>query len=191
MLPPILKHVKPRVATYLFPPYVPSSVIRRLSQPPFREGRGHVVGGASRHTGVGDRSGSGSGNDTGGRSHAHSNSRPLRDLSLRGVRVTSDAAAITSASSSQSSSSSPPSSPLLLSGGKPLPVCCNNSRLGLVAASSQRQGKRSSQEDRTTVAADLVEALAGKVNEFYTWTGISTRWTPPRLFPGVGCPHPL
>lgn len=69
----------------------------------------------------------------------------MRDLNLRGVKVTSGT---TGASESTESN------------------CCNG-RLGLVAAASQRQGKRPSQEDRTTVAADLAVALTEKVCAMY------------------------
>ena len=37
-------------------------------------------------------------------------------------------------------------------------------RLGLVAAASQRQGKRPTQEDRVRMAPDLALALMGKVS---------------------------
>lgn len=66
-------------------------------------------------------------------------------MNLRGVKVTSGA---TEASDSTGSN------------------CCNG-RLGLVAAASQRQGKRPSQEDRTTVAADLAVALTEQVCAAY------------------------
>lgn len=147
-----------------------SSVVHSPWQPPSRAGRGHVGGGASRHTGVGGPSGSSFGNGSGGRSPVHSNSRPLRDLSLRGLRVTSTAAAVNADPASpppSSSSLSPPPRPSSLSlseGEEPSPACCNNGRLGLVVAASQRQGKRPSQEDRAMVAPDLVAALAGKVS---------------------------
>lgn len=121
-------------------------------QPPYRGGRG---GGALRHTGPG-----GAGGDGGdGRSPAHPGSRPLRDLSLRGLKVTSGTA-------SSSFNSLPPSSGE--SSGAAAGAAgryCYNGRLGLVAAASQLQGKRASQEDRVTVAADLVAALSGKVRD--------------------------
>lgn len=112
-------------------------------QPPLRGARGNVgggAGGATRHTGPD------------GRPTAHSLCRPLRDLNLRGVKVTSST---TTASSAAATVAGLPDES---SGSN----CCNG-RLGLVAAASQRQGKRPSQEDRTTVAADLAVALTGKV----------------------------
>eukprot|EP00903_Cladosiphon_okamuranus_P018574 g17097.t1 len=116
------------------------------AQPPVRGGRGNTggsAGGATRH------------NVPDGRPPAHSVCRPLRDLDLRGVRVTSrasSAGATTKGLSGESSGNN-----------------CYNGRLGLVAAASQRQGKRPSQEDRTTVAADLAVALTGKVERAHLY----------------------
>ncbi|CAM9402078.1 unnamed protein product [Ectocarpus fasciculatus] len=117
------------------------------AQPPCRGGRGGGV--ASRCTGTGS-TGSGGGD----RSRTLSGSvRPLRDLSLRGVKVRSSARGGASA-------------------GAPSQVpgesSCNP-WLGLVAAASQRQGKRASQEDRVVVAADLATAVAGKVDREYLY----------------------
>lgn len=124
------------------------------SQPPCRGGgRG---GGALRHTGPRGAGGGSGGGD--GRSPVHPGSRPLRDLSLRGLKVTSSTA---SSSSNYSLSPSSGESSGAAAGAARSNYC--NGRLGLVAAASQLQGKRASQEDRVTVAADLVTALAGKV----------------------------
>ncbi|CAM9887137.1 unnamed protein product, partial [Ectocarpus sp. 8 AP-2014] len=106
------------------------------AQPPYGGGRGG--GAASRRTGPG---GTGSGGDGDGDDRSrtpYGSVRPLRDLSLRGVKVRS------SARGPAATGSPPPSQ-------APGESRCNP-RLGLVAAVSQRQGKRASQEDRATVA---------------------------------------
>ncbi|CAM9644716.1 unnamed protein product, partial [Scytosiphon promiscuus] len=122
------------------------------AQPPSRLGRGggNSDTGSPRHAG---NNPAGGGN-SGGRSS--SNCRPIRDLCLRGMRVTS-----TPPNSLLPSSSSPAAAV----SSAPGHFNCINRRLGLVAAASQRQGKRASQEDRVTVAANLAEALVGKVDK--------------------------
>lgn len=130
-------HRKSSVLSFL------SSVLPQ-TQPPSRLGHG----GGDNNTASSRHAANGGGN---GSARSFSNPRPLKDLSLRGMRVSSTA---------PKSPPPPHSSSFSGSAGRWNHV---NSRLGLVAAASQRQGKRASQEDRTAVAADLAEALAGKV----------------------------
>ncbi|CAM9521527.1 unnamed protein product, partial [Sphacelaria rigidula] len=94
----------------------------------------------------GEQRPSASGGDGSRLSPLSSPTLPLPDCSLQGVSV------VWSPPSSSSSSASASSLP----GG-------SNARLGLVAAASQRQGKRPSQEDRLQSAAELAAALMGKV----------------------------